>query len=121
VLKDTFTPIEWEGYTPYDKLPPRAPLKQQHKQVAVESKVLDRYAGRYELPPNIVLTVRREGDHLSLQENDEPKQELLPESERDFFSTASDDVMTFQTDSQGRATAMILHVDGKDIPVKRIE
>lgn len=23
VLKDTFTPVEWEGYTPYDKLPPR--------------------------------------------------------------------------------------------------
>ncbi len=26
LIKDTFTPIEWEGYTPYDKLP-RAPLK----------------------------------------------------------------------------------------------
>ena len=24
VLKDTFTPIEWEGYTPYDKLPSAA-------------------------------------------------------------------------------------------------
>ncbi|MFY9905649.1 MAG: serine hydrolase domain-containing protein [Terriglobales bacterium] len=23
LLRDTFTPIEWEGYTPYDKLPPR--------------------------------------------------------------------------------------------------
>jgi CubicO group peptidase (beta-lactamase class C family) len=120
VLKDTFTPIEWEGYTPYDKLAPRAPLK-EHKQVAVEGKVLDRYAGRYELPPNIVLTVRREDDHLSVQENDEAKQDLLPESQTDFFSTASDDAVTFQTDNQGRATAMILHVDGKDILIKRIE
>lgn len=25
LVKDTFTPIEWEGYTPYDKLPPRPP------------------------------------------------------------------------------------------------
>ena len=120
MLKDTFTPIEWEGYTPYDKLPSRAPLK-QHKQVAVDGKVLDRYVGRYQLPPNIVLTVRREGDHLSVQENDEPKQDLLPESQTDFFSTTSDDGMTFQTDSQGRATAMILHADGKDIPIKKIE
>ena len=101
LLKDTFTPIEWEGYTPYDKLPPRAPLK-QHKQVAVDGKVLDRYVGRYQLPPNIVLTVRREGDHLSMQENDEPKQDLLPESQTDFFSTASDDGVTFQTDSAGK-------------------
>lgn len=120
VLKDTFTPIEWEGYTPYDKLPPRPPLK-QHKNVAVDGKVLDRYVGRYGLPPDIILSVRREGDHLSVQENDEPKQDLMPESETDFYSTSSDDTTTFQTDGQGRVTAMILHVDGKDIPVKRIE
>ena len=120
VLKDTFTPIEWEGYTPYDKLPPRPPLK-QHKSVAVDGKVLDRYVGRYGLPPDIILTVRREGDHLSVQENDEPRQELMAESEIDFYSTSSDDTMTFQSDSHGKVTAMNLHVDGKDIPVKRIE
>jgi len=37
LLKNTYTPIEWEGYTPYDKLPPREPLK-QHKKVAVDPK-----------------------------------------------------------------------------------
>jgi CubicO group peptidase (beta-lactamase class C family) len=120
VLKDTFTPIEWEGYTPYDKLPPRPALK-QHKQVAVDGKVLDRYVGRYGTPPDLILTVRREGDHLSVQENDEPKQDLLPESEADFFSTVADDVMTFQADSAGKVTGMTLHTDGKDIPIKRIE
>ncbi len=78
-------------------------------------------SGRYGVPPDIILTVRREGDHLSVQENDEPKQDLMPESETDFYSTSSDDTMTFQPDSQGKVTAMILHVDGKDIPVKRIE
>jgi hypothetical protein len=45
----------------------------------------------------------------------------MPESEMDFYSTSSDDTMTFQTDGQGKVTVMILHVDGKDIPVKRIE
>ena len=120
LLKDTFTPIEWENCAPYDKLPPRPPLK-QHKQVTVDGRILDRYVGRYGIPPNLILTVRREGDHHSVQENDEPKQDLLPESERDFFSASSEDVMTFESDSQGRVTAMILHADGKDIPIKRIE
>jgi CubicO group peptidase (beta-lactamase class C family) len=120
VLKDTFTPLEWEGYTPYDKLPPRPPLK-QHKKVAVDGKVLDRYVGRYAIPPSIMLTVRREGDHLTVQENDEPRQDLMPESETDFFSTSSDDTMTFQTDAAGHVTTMVLRVDGKDIPVKRVE
>ncbi|MGA8428834.1 MAG: serine hydrolase [Candidatus Sulfotelmatobacter sp.] len=120
LLKDTFTPIEWEGYTPYDKLPPRPALK-QHKQVTVDSKILDRYVGRYGTPPDMILTIRRESDRLSVQEKDEPKQDLLPESETDFFSTAADDVFTFESDSQGHVTSMILHTDGKDIPIKRID
>ncbi len=120
VLKDTFTPIEWEGYTPYNQLPPRPPLA-QHKQVAVDGRILDRYVGRYGLPPNVILTVRREGDHLSVQENDEPKQDLLPESEADFFSTVSTDTYAFEKDGDGKVTAMILHAGGKDIPIKRID
>ena len=120
LLKNIFTPIEWEGFIPYDKLPPREPLK-EHKVVAVNSKVLDRYVGRYGDPPNLILTIRREGDHLSVQENDEPKQELFPESERQVFSKAADDVYTFEVDSQGHATMMTLHTGGENIPLKRID
>jgi CubicO group peptidase (beta-lactamase class C family) len=120
VLKDAFTPIEWEGYTPYDKLPPRPPLT-QHKRVTVDAGVLDRYVGRYGIPPGIRRTIRREGDHLSVQENDEPKQELLPESDTDFFSTSADDVYTFETDAKGHIRAMTLHTSGKDILIKRID
>ena len=119
ILKDTFTPIEWEGYTPYDKLPPRAALKQR-KQVVVASEILDRYVGRYGVDPTVTLTIRREGDHLSIQENDEPKQELLAETPSDFYSTSSGDTLTFQVDSAGKVSGLILHV-GKDIPVKRID
>jgi hypothetical protein len=118
LLKNTFTPIEWELFTPYDKLPPQ-PALAKHKQVTVDGKVLDRYVGRYTIPPDIVLTIRREGNHLSVQENDEPKQELLPESEIDFFSTLADDAYTFKIDGQGHVSAMILHADGKDIEIKR--
>ena len=28
LLKNTFTPVNWEGFIPYDKLPPRRPLKE---------------------------------------------------------------------------------------------
>jgi CubicO group peptidase (beta-lactamase class C family) len=120
LIRNTSTPIEWEGYTPYSQLPPREPLKER-KAVVIDSKLLDRYVGRYGEPPNLILTIRREGDHLSIQENDEPKQELFAESESKFFSKLNDDELTFQVDTQGRATAMVLHVDGKDIPIKRID
>lgn len=118
LLKDTFTPTEWEGYTPYDKLPPRPPLK-QHKQVAIDPKLLDRYAGRYVFQPNVVLVFRREAEHLSVQENDEPKQDLRPESDTDFFSTVADDVYTFVSDQEGHITAVVLHTGGENIEIKR--
>lgn len=120
LIRNTFTPIEWEGYTPYSQLPPRKPLKER-KEVVIDSKLLDRYVGRYGEPPHLILTIKREGDHLTIQENDEPKQELFAESEGKFFSKLNDDELTFQVDNQGRATAIILHVDGKDIPIKRID
>jgi CubicO group peptidase (beta-lactamase class C family) len=120
LLKNTFTPIQWELFTPYDKLPPR-PVLATHKQVSVDGKVLDRYVARYSIPPDIVLTIGREGDHLSVQENDEPKQDLLPESETDFFSATADDEYTFKVDGQGRVSAIVLHTDGKDIEIKRAQ
>lgn len=120
LLKNTFTPIEWEGFTPYNQLPPRPPLK-QHTQVHVNADTLQKYVGRYGEPPNLILTIRREGDHLSIQENDEPKQELFPESETDFFSKIADDVFTFEQDAQGRVVRMVLHTEGRDLPVHRID
>jgi CubicO group peptidase (beta-lactamase class C family) len=120
LLKNTYTPIEWEGFTPYNELPPRPPLR-QHKEVGVDPKLLDRYAGRYGEPPKLIEVIRREGDHLSLQENDEPKEEIFPESANEFFSKTTDDELTFESDSAGRITRFVLHTGGKDIPLKRLD
>src|ERR1700685_360434 len=51
----------------------------------------------------------------------EPKQDLLLESDTDFFSTSADDVYTFETDAKGHVSGMTLHTDGKDIPIKRVD
>lgn len=118
LLGDTYTPIEWEGFTPYDKLPPRAKLKQHHR-ISLQPSVLDKYAGRYADPvhfPKIILTIRREGDHLSVQENDEPRQELLPESAVNFYSTSSDDEYTFLAGG----SKLTLHLERKDISFPRV-
>ena len=120
LLRNPYTPIEWEGFTPYDRLPPRPALK-QHTVIHVESGVLHKYVGRYGHVPDMILTVRLEGDHLSVQENDEPRQDLWPESEATVFSKQSDDEFTFVTDAKGRVTSMILHTGGRNIPIPRID
>jgi CubicO group peptidase (beta-lactamase class C family) len=114
LLRNTFTPIEWEGFTPYNLLSPRPPLP-QHQVVAVDSARLDSCVGRYRFAPDVMVTVRRQGDHLSVQENDEAAQEIFPESQRDFFSMVADDVWSFESGK------VVLHTGGKDFAGTRVE
>ena len=96
-------------------LDPSIPLMQppkEHKQVTVDPKLFDGYVGAYQLAPNFVITITREGDHLFAQATGQPKFEMFPESDRDYFFKIVDAQITFVTDSQGRATELILHQRG---------
>ncbi len=119
LLGNTFTPIAWEGFTPYYKLPPRKPPP-VHREIGVEPKLLDRLVRRYAVP-GAVLTVTRENSHLLLQENQEAPGRLFPEAELRFFSKTSDDVVSFELDGKGQARRLIIHTGGRSIPVERVE
>jgi hypothetical protein len=92
-----------------------------HTEVTLDPKLLDRLAGRYSIPPDLVLTVTRKGGHLLLQENDGAPGEAFPEAELKFFSKASDDVVTFELDSQGKVVRMVIHTGGRSIQVNKVE
>src|SRR5690606_6787983 len=55
------------------------------KQVAVDPEILGRYVGRYELSPSVVLTITHQDSRLFAQATDQPKIEIFPESQREFF------------------------------------
>jgi CubicO group peptidase (beta-lactamase class C family) len=118
LLRDTFTPIEWEGFVPYNQLPPRKTLP-VHTEISLEPKLFDRFVGRYALSPELVLIVTRADGHLVMREGEEPSGELFPETETGFFSKTSDDVVTFDFDSQGAVTRLVIHSGGRSIPVNR--
>jgi serine-type D-Ala-D-Ala carboxypeptidase/endopeptidase len=100
---------------------PLAQPPKEHKQVAVDPKLFDGYVGRYELTPTFTLTVTREGNQLFVQATGQGKAEVFPESERDYFYKVVDAQITFEVDSQGKATGLILHQNGMNQPAKRIE
>ncbi|HTA41675.1 MAG TPA: serine hydrolase [Bryobacteraceae bacterium] len=120
LIRDTFTPIEWEGFTPYNQLPPRKPLP-VHKEITLDSKQLDRLMGRYELSAQLVVNIVTKDGHLAWVENDEPPMDLFPETELEFFRKDADDAVTFETDSQGRSTRLVLHANGRNIPMNRVK
>jgi CubicO group peptidase (beta-lactamase class C family) len=93
----------------------------EHKQVAVDPKLFDGYVGRYELAPNFILTVTREGNSLFVQATGQPKFEVFSEGEKDFFLKVVDAQITFKTDTGGKATSLTLHQNGANKPAKRIE
>jgi CubicO group peptidase (beta-lactamase class C family) len=104
-------------------LDPKVPLWQPakaHKEVAVDPKLYEGYVGQYQLAPNFVLTITRDGDHLFVQATGQPKFEIFPESDQHFFLKVVDAQITFETDSHGRATDLILHQNGLDQRAGRI-
>jgi CubicO group peptidase (beta-lactamase class C family) len=119
LVRISSTPIEWEGFTPYNELPRRKPLPSHHE-IALDPASLDRLVGRYAIPPDLSLRVTRVGGHLSMQENDESPEELFPEGELRFFSRTSDDVVTFELDSLARVIRLVIHTGGRNIPVARV-
>ena len=120
IMGQTLFPFDWEGYTPYDLLPPLPKLK-EHKSMSLSPDQMSRLVGRYALPPDVVLTVTTQDGHIYVQENDEPKQELLAESSQDFYSANSTDECSFRLPDTGPAQALILHLGAKDLELKRIQ
>lgn len=105
-------------------LDPSIPLIQppkQHREVKVDPAILDRYVGRYELAPTFVITVTRNGDHLFAQATGQPNFEIFAEDDHNFFYKVVDAQLTFDVDATGRATSLMLHQNGANVPGKRIE
>ena len=92
-----------------------------HKEITIDPNLLDRYVGGYQVVPNVVLTITREGAHLFGQLTGQQKIEHFPESERGFFLKVVDAQVTFEVDDQGRTTAAVLHQNGRDQRAPRME
>jgi len=118
-------------------LNPKAPLANpeppaEHTEIHIDPKLLDNYIGRYQVTPQLVLEITRDGDRLfaqgfaQLPQNRAgdptglPKFELCAEGENKFFATVTDLQTTFETAPDGRATGLILHKAGRDMPGVRL-
>jgi hypothetical protein len=89
--------------------------------VVLDSAVLDRYSGDYQLTPNAVLIVTREGNQLFAQVTGQPKAEIFAQSESEFFYKIVKARISFESDAQGRTTGLVLHQNGANITAPRID
>jgi hypothetical protein len=118
-------------------LNPKAPLAnpeppKQRTEIRIVPRLLDNYTGRYQVNPNLILAITRDGDHLFAQAfvqlphnrsgdpTAAPRFELFAEGEKNFFARLADQQITFETGPEGRATSLILHKAGRDMPAPRL-
>jgi hypothetical protein len=133
VLSNTFTP---SGVVDIGLhlLNPKVPLanpepSKERAEIPIDPKLLDNYTGRYQLEPNRILEITRDGDRLFAQATAQvngqpivgPKFELAAESEKNFFVKVTGSQITFETGPEGRATSLIMHRAGREpMPAPRL-
>lgn len=94
--------------------------KQPRKIVKVTPKVLDAYVGEFKMEPNFVITFTKENDKLFAQPQGQPKFELLPMSDTEFFVREFEAELGFLKNAKGKVDEVILHQNGSHI-AKRIK
>jgi D-alanyl-D-alanine-carboxypeptidase/D-alanyl-D-alanine-endopeptidase len=93
---------------------PLKQLPQPRTEVAVDSLVLARYVGEYELSPAFHIVVTREAAHLFVQATAQPRFAVFAESDSTFFLKAVDAQLTFRPDG------LVLHQNGQHVPARKI-
>jgi CubicO group peptidase (beta-lactamase class C family) len=109
IMRSIATEYQWPAGQPKVK-----------QRINVSAEYLERLVGLYEIAPGFRIRISREGDRLFATTRQE-RNEVFPESQRDFFYTIVDAVLTFETDGQASATQLTLHQDGKDRVGKRVQ
>jgi len=86
----------------------------------VKPEVLNMYSGEYQLAPNFILTVSTESDRIFTQATGQPKVEIYPKTETNFYLTIVDAQLDFVKNENGKVTHLILHQNGRDMKADKI-
>jgi CubicO group peptidase (beta-lactamase class C family) len=78
----------------------------------IAPQVLDSIAGQYDYGPQGIMTVTREGSRLFAQLFGQPRLEIFPRSENEFFWKPVEAEVTFVRDPNGKVIEAIHHQNG---------
>lgn len=109
------------GPTPAQVAHDLADQKRPRTAVAFDPARFDRYVGDYELAPYGIMTVSRRGDRFFTQLTGQNAAELYPESDRGFFYKVVPGQISFVTGPTGRTDALIVHQNGFNQRLPRLE
>jgi beta-lactamase regulating signal transducer with metallopeptidase domain len=92
-----------------------------HVEVGIDPTLLDGYVGAYQLTPRLIFTVTRDGDKLFARLTGQRTFQLHPYTDHDFFYTVVAAQLSFVPGTDGKASAIILHQNGRDRTAERVD
>ncbi len=97
------------------------PRLKEEAPVKIDPAIYDAYAGEFELAPNAIITVTKEGEQLFVQLTGQPKFEIFPRSETEFFLTVVRADIKFLKESDGKVASLVLKQGGMEQAAKKIK
>lgn len=98
-----------------------APKLREEPIAEVDPAVYDTYVGQYDYGPPGILTVTKEGDRLFAQLAGQPKFEIFPRSETEFFWKVVDAQVAFVKNEEGEVIKAIHRQGGMEIEAPKIK
>ena len=98
-----------------------APRLEQKSVVQINTAAYSDYVGEYDYGHNAILTVTKEGDRLLAQLTGQPKFEIFPRSEIEFFWKVVNAQVTFVKNDKGKVSKIIHHQAETEIQAPKIK
>lgn len=93
----------------------------EHAEIAVDTKVLARYVGRYQLATNVVIAITQSGNQLSALATGQAAFPIFPEGQAEFFAKVTEVQIRFESDANGKVTALSILQRGNTSRAVRID
>lgn len=97
------------------------PLPAERQAITLDPAVYDGYLGEYEIAPGLSIAITKVGSKLMAQAPGQPKLELFAESSTKFFVKEASIQIEFVVDGSGKATSLVLHQRGRQLPAKKVK
>ena len=98
-----------------------ADVSEYEKEVVILESVLESYVGKYELMPEFILTITKEGTQLKAQATGQPVFDIFPKSENVFYLKVVTAQLTFNKNAEGHIESVTLLQGGRELTGKRLE
>jgi len=98
-----------------------AEFKSAAQAVEFKPESFDDYVGRYQLAPEFIFSVTRDGSRYYVQATGQGMIEVFPESDARFFATVVEAAVSFHRGEDGKVSHLVLHQGGADQEAARLD